>query len=231
MILYYAHSIGYRAIMAESNLKEDMVETLWLCLRCSNNEELQITLENQNVTPNMFLVWTHGTFLSYLLQRTGPVLLHPTRSHGTLLCYTLQWAGPALLHPKGSHGTLLYVALAGAHWAGSALLRSTRTHGTLPGDTQLGGANNPQSAELTAFYYTMEEQSTATLQYFNPHIIFRVLPNEGLTLGILACANSSTAQASTAEPLHPHSLPPHASNVCYRTILLVYSIAHIADSW
>ena len=113
MILYYAHSIGYRAIMAESNLKEDMVETLWLCLRCSNNEELQITLENQNVTPNMFLVWTHGMFLSYLLQGLGLCcctrrdrmvrcfaihcsglgLRCCTRRDRMVLCYTLHWQG------------------------------------------------------------------------------------------------------------------------------------------
>ena len=55
MILYYAHSMAYTAIMAESDLQEDMAEALWSCFRRRNMGKLQIALYNPNVTPDMLL--------------------------------------------------------------------------------------------------------------------------------------------------------------------------------
>ena len=54
MVILYVH-IAYIAIITESDLKEDMVNALWQYLCGHDIGKPQITLENPNVTPNMFL--------------------------------------------------------------------------------------------------------------------------------------------------------------------------------
>ena len=95
-IEYWIHTTV--RIMAGSKLKADMVEALWLFLKCLDIEQLQIALENANVTPNMFM---------------PPEPMEPSFSkynkYSTLLnwaCYNRFHEGIALLMLKGG-GTFL----------------------------------------------------------------------------------------------------------------------------
>ena len=90
-IEYWIHTTV--RIMAGSKLKADMVEALWLFLKCLDIEQLQIALENANVTPNMFM---------------PPEPMEPSFSkynkYSTLLnwaCYNRFHEGIALLMLKG----------------------------------------------------------------------------------------------------------------------------------
>ena len=65
--------------------------------------------------------------------------------------------------------------------------------------------NNPHLADKNNkdFYYTVEEQSKAVQQHFNP-----ILDKRGRESGNPGMRKKfKSAQASIAEPLHPHSLP------------------------
>ena len=78
--------------------------------------------------------------------------------------------------------------------------------------------NNPRLADKSSkdFYYTVEEQSAASLQYFDPNVI---LAQRGLESGNSGMSKKfKTPRASIAKPSHPNSLPPLGLSSQYQKI-------------
>ena len=76
--------------------------------------------------------------------------------------------------------------------------------------------NNPQLADKNNkdFYYTVEEQSKAVQQYFNP-----ILAKRGRESGNSGMQKKfKSPQARIAHPLHPHSLPLHGLSIQHQRL-------------